>query len=215
MASFGRAVFFAIFIVVGFVGEILLIGLGGGILSLFFNLRDPGPTFLIAIPAIFCMWVASKAEWLRSDVDAIFPLMAFAFVFGGVFSIAYMFNGLAAFVVLCVGAAFLAKPFIHGWNYLFVEHPAEPVVGPALQTQSPINPRELKDALTTGRAELENPLPAYHYRNQTERAEALKEKLQADAEIAEAAIRRERARAALAEAERELAEAKHRKEKRP
>jgi hypothetical protein len=38
----------------------------------------------------------------------------------------------------------------------------------------------------------------------------LKEKLDADAEIAEAAVRRERARAALADAEREVKEAKRR-----
>ena len=42
--------------------------------------------------------------------------------------------------------------------------------------------------------EFDNLKPAFHYRNQAEKARMLKEKLDSDAELARAAIRRERAR---------------------
>jgi hypothetical protein len=50
----------------------------------------------------------------------------------------------------------------------------------------------------------------FHYRQQAEKARVLKEKLDADADIAEATIRRERARAALEDAERDIQEVKKR-----
>jgi hypothetical protein len=77
---------------------------------------------------------------------------------------------------------FMGLPIVSHW--LFVKHPAEPVVAPALRRGSAIDVDKLANA------------------------RALKQKLRADAEVAEAIERRERARAALIRAEREVEQAK-------
>lgn len=103
-----------------------------------------------------------------------------------------------------------------GLHYFFVPHPAGPFVLPALREETRIDVKGLAGALTPS-AGLEGlftrPPPAYQSQNQAEKARVLKEKLDADTELAEAAVRRERARAALADAEREVAEAKRRAKK--
>jgi hypothetical protein len=62
--------------------------------------------------------------------------------------------------------------------------------------------------LTPTLSELALNRPLYHYENQAKKARALKEKLDEDASLAQAAIRRERAR----DAERALPSAKRRKQ---
>jgi hypothetical protein len=100
---------------------------------------------------------------------------------------------LALIGVIAAGAV----PFVKGWDYYFVKHPAEPIVNEALSSGTAIDNHALASALTTSAEEINNPLPAWHYEHQAEKARKLKEKLDRDTELARAAIVRERARAAL------------------
>jgi hypothetical protein len=88
-------------------------------------------------------------------------------------------------------------------DYLFVEHPAEPIVHEAVRRGKRLDTRTLQHALTPSESALDLDRPLYHYENQTRKARALKQKLDQDAEIAQAAIRRERTRAELEEYERD------------
>jgi hypothetical protein len=101
---------------------------------------------------------------------------------------------------------FMGLPVVSHW--LFVKHPAEPVVAPALRRGSAIDVDKLANALTPNIIKIAKPPPTYQSENQAGRARALKQKLRADAEVAEAIERRERARAALIRAEREVEQAK-------
>jgi hypothetical protein len=111
-------------------------------------------------------------------------------------------------LVLWLGG--FGKLAVVGMYYLFVPHRAATYILPALRDEDRIDAGGLADALTPSDESLINPPPAYQSRSQAAKASALKAKLDADAEVAEAAIRRERARAALADAEREVKEAKRR-----
>jgi Pyruvate/2-oxoacid:ferredoxin oxidoreductase delta subunit len=86
------------------------------------------------------------------------------------------------------------QPFIQGWDYLFVKHPAEPVIEQALSSGEAIDHEALASALTPDPAEFDDPKPAWHNKHQAERARALKAKLEEDGRLADAAIERERAR---------------------
>jgi hypothetical protein len=96
-------------------------------------------------------------------------------------------------------------------DYLFVEHPAEPTVNEAVQRGKRLDTRTLQHALTPSESALNLDKPLYHYQNQTKKARALKRKLDQDAEIAQAAIRRERTRAELEEFERDVRKIRRRK----
>jgi hypothetical protein len=96
------------------------------------------------------------------------------------------------------------------FNWFFVKHPAEPIVSSALESGSALQTQHLRESLTPRPSDLRLVEPAYHYEHQAERARALAAKLDEDARIAEAATRRERARAALEEAEQELADVQRR-----
>jgi hypothetical protein len=102
-------------------------------------------------------------------------------------------------------------PIVFHW--LFVKHPTTPVILPALRGEKPIDTESVARMLSSGASDV-GAKPVYHYQNQAEKARAVKEKLDADTEIAEATIRRERARAALLDAEYEVEEAKRRTGKR-
>lgn len=109
--------------------------------------------------------------------------------------------------------AFLAvrfPSFLRGWNYLFVAHPAAPIVNPALRGKS-VDVEGLANVLVEG-AQDSGDEATYHYQHQAEKARALAEKLNADSAIAEARAERERRRAELAEAERFLKETRRRSE---
>jgi hypothetical protein len=98
-------------------------------------------------------------------------------------------------------------PEIIRWlDYFFVKHPAEDSIASALERAEPIDARAVSEALTP-----RDPggflVPAFHYKHQTESARALAEKLRADAELAEAIVRRERARAEAKEVEADAAQA--------
>lgn len=100
--------------------------------------------------------------------------------------------------------------FVRGWNYVFVAHPATPIVKPAVQGQA-ADVEGLANILVEG-AHDAGSRPTYHYDHQAEKARALAQKLNHDSAVAEAKAERERRRAELAEAEQALAEARQRKE---
>ena len=129
--------------------------------------------------------------------------------------LAFIFAGLVLFpalVLVPLGAAiafFLTLAnFVRGCHYLFVPHPAEPIIRPALRQGTSIDTAALADVVEPVIKHLHHPPPVYQSENQAARARALKDKIDADTELAEAALRRERAAAELRDAERRLAEAK-------
>jgi hypothetical protein len=101
-----------------------------------------------------------------------------------------------------------ALPFLRGWHYLFVSHPATRVAGPPLRSGALFPKVELAHALRPDPAQLFNHPPAYKSRDMAEKAQALRDKIEADADIAAAAMRRDRARAAKMHADAELREAR-------
>ena len=106
----------------------------------------------------------------------------------------FVIIGFPVFIVLNLPA------LMRGWNYMFVKHPAEPIVAPALQSGTAIDTRALARTLGAG-ARASETHPAYHYENQAEKARALRDKLDS-------------ARAEVSAAERALEEAKRRAEHR-
>jgi hypothetical protein len=122
----------------------------------------------------------------------------------------YSLFPIVKFVVLPVYLIYHLKAFARGWNYLFVRHPVEPTVLPALNTGAAINTQSVAQTLASGASD-QGTMPTYHYENQAEKARELANQLERDATLAEAALKREHARAALADAERELELAKRRK----
>jgi hypothetical protein len=90
-----------------------------------------------------------------------------------------------------------------GLYYVFTEHPAEAVVEPALNEDKSLDMSSLTRELALDHEEIDNPRPVYQYRSEAKRAEALKEKLDKDAELARAAVNRERMRAARDDEQKE------------
>jgi hypothetical protein len=105
------------------------------------------------------------------------------------------------FFVLLYGVA-----AVRGWHYLFVAHPASPVIGPPLRSGALFAKQRLAHALSPNPGELFAPPPAYQSRNMQSKSESLKDKISADARIADAAMRRDRARAEQLRAKAELRE---------
>ena len=83
------------------------------------------------------------------------------------------------------------------YHYYFTQHPAVSIVEPALRAGQPIDYKAAKPFLTPDPKAMKNPPPTYVSKVQQERAEALKDAVQADADVAEAIVKRERARAKL------------------
>lgn len=103
---------------------------------------------------------------------------------------------------------FFFPAFVRGWHALFVPHPATQVVARPLRRGALFSARNLGQALRPDPHYLHDHPPAYQSRNLLDKARALKERISADADIAEAAMRRDRARAAKLEAEAALREAR-------
>jgi hypothetical protein len=116
-----------------------------------------------------------------------------------------------AFLYLLPVLAFLivyARFIFAGYHYLFVRHPAEEVAAPALQSGQLFDKNKLADSLAGDPHDLSEHPPVHRTWNLLRRARILRDKIEADADIAEAAMRRDRARAAQAEAQREWREAR-------
>jgi hypothetical protein len=123
----------------------------------------------------------------------------------------YILGSVTAWIVLPLFVVLNVMSFVRGWNYLFVAHPAAPIVRPATRGQA-ADVEGLADVLVEG-AEDAGEHATFHYEHQTEKARALARKLNEDSAVAEARIERALRRAELAEAEQALAEARKRKGK--
>ena len=95
-----------------------------------------------------------------------------------------------------------------GVHYLFVRHPAEVVAAEALRSGDLFDKEKLVDALSGDPQDFGEPPPLHQTQNLLRHAQLLREKIETDGDIAEAATRRDRARAMQAEAERDLREAR-------
>jgi hypothetical protein len=113
-------------------------------------------------------------------------------------------------IVICAFFAINAIPLVKGWYYLFVKHPATDVVNSAVRSGAPIDGSALTRTLRISPRELLEWRPRWYWEHQAEKARKLSEKLDRDAELARAAVARERARAELRE-ERRLGRYKARK----
>jgi hypothetical protein len=104
----------------------------------------------------------------------------------------------ALFLVLPFFLIRFFKRFVMGCHYVFVAHPAAPVVDQAHATGGAIDAKALVRALTPTDEELKGQSRKWRFmlRSDAAKARALKEKLDAEAAVATAAVARERARAA-------------------
>ena len=187
-------------------GEMIVAGLSIEIIHWFKPVHEGG-TILLNIPVLLVGWIASKSQDETEDGKS---LTLRIFVFATILCIVVLIGYWLPILAWLAAFGFVyGKKFLAGWHYLFVRHPTEPIVTPALRSGDAIDHKALAKAL---RKEMDDEgfKPVFHYKNLAEKARQMREKLDADAEIAEATIRRERARAALLDAEREVEEAKRR-----
>lgn len=104
----------------------------------------------------------------------------------------FILNGL---IVLGLVLAISARRFFLGLEYLFVKHSAYDAIAAALRAGAPIDAEATPFLL--GDRTMNSLVPGLRrhlHRRQAEQAEALREKVQADALLTEAIIRREKAR---------------------
>ena len=85
---------------------------------------------------------------------------------------------------------------VRGAHYVLVPHAADGVVRAALKNDISINRAQFSAAMRIDRGIFTLPAMPFIARNQAARARALKDKLEADADLARSAVNRERARAA-------------------
>jgi hypothetical protein len=131
-------------------------------------------------------------------IGIVVTILVVVIVVGGILDFLHLFGiYIPEIPLMLLTAAVVAaakwKTIARTFDYLFVTYPID----------------------TTLNADTAGAMPAYRSENTAERSRALKEKLDADAEIAQATLRRERARAALADAEQEVEEVQRRSERRP
>jgi hypothetical protein len=147
-----------------------VIGLGLDFLRLFgLNIQEHG----LSVPALLIMiGVAYVASNGRTGQLEILPEMIKVFAFlAALILAASIGNWIVLLVLFAAYVALYAKPFLSGWNYLFVRRPLE---------------------------------------QQALKQRTLSAKLDADTELVEATLRHERAKAALDDAERAVAEMERR-----
>ena len=171
---------------------------------------SPIPQFLLlglSIALTFVAWRGlSDDDWRMAPLVLFNAYLAVSLLFfntteKGSYWIVHQLDTMVFFHSWLFFAAFVGfvavavQPFIQGWDYLFVKHPAEPVVEQALSSGEAIDHQALSAALATNPAEFDQLQPKWHYKHQAEKARALIGKLEEDARLAEAAIERERARA--------------------
>lgn len=151
------------------------------------------PLFLLYLGVmLFFSYVPAQPRQYQHDMASDFLALMIAIFVWAVFPVYIIRN---------------AWPFMKGWDYLFVEHPADPIARPSLKDGTAINANRLADSLSGGMGQN---APTYHFDNQATKAESLARDIEQDAEVAEARARRARAQAEFEAAERELDEAKRR-----
>jgi hypothetical protein len=93
-----------------------------------------------------------------------------------------------------------------GYHYLFVRHPVEAAVGSALRTGELFDRAKVAAAFRDDSKTLFEHPPLHQTVNELRRGRVFREKTEMDADLAQAMMRRDRARAAQAAAEVELEE---------
>ena len=169
--------------------------------------QRPYGIFLLAAFFIFGILLIFARFGLRGKWAGWSSTFFIAAYFAQGVALAAVLSFLLVLVPIGVFAAIYGLPLLGAWHYFFTEHAAEPIVTPALEAGAAINHNALADVLEQGLDDAGDKSSVY-YETQALKAKKLKEKLDADAEIAAATMRRERARAALLDAERDLENAK-------
>ena len=122
--------------------------------------------------------------------------------------IALPIYGLFLFVVMLA-----AMPrFFKMLDFMFRKHPVEPHVLPALRDDQAIDTRTVGRILMDRANETDRPV--YQEKTDAKKARAMTNRLEAETDLAKAILKRERARAALKDADEEVREAGRRTEKR-
>ena len=212
-AAIGFGVELVVLWVLGFFGSLLSTCAQTGVPRCpgFSTALDWPRILLVTVPSFGVALIASQSPDAEADDDDVAALrIFFAFMFALFLYPASLINHWVAYGIWGVlFAVVYGKRFISGCHYIFVRHPTEPIITPALRSGDAIDHKALGETLLR---EANDPglKPQFHYENQAKHARAMKQKLDGDTQIAEATIRRERARAALIDAEREVEEAKRR-----
>ena len=170
----------------------------------------------LKLPYFRTIWVPlsiTAATLLVSNVPARYPPSNIAeSLWVAAIELALLFvtyAGIPAFLLSLLVPFFCGIPrAISTLDFILRRHPAEPVVLSALRNRTAVDPNAAAKALTPSADDLDSIGPAFRSENQTARARALKEKLDADAALAGAIEQRERSRAALMRAQREVREAR-------
>lgn len=167
------------------------------------NYTKPYPILLLTSLGVFTVLALVSRLGVRSMWIGWprFALSTIYFSIGGACALIvnpWYFLGVVALFVLVYGQSLLGA-----YYYLFVRHPAEPIVTPALTSGAAINHNALADELEKAMASAGGKGAIYN-EDQALKAKALRDKLDADAELAAATVRRERARAAAREAEEDF-----------
>jgi hypothetical protein len=97
-----------------------------------------------------------------------------------------------------------ARYIFAGYHYFFARHPIEAAAGHELRTGDLFDLQKVGDALKTNPEHLFNPPPLHETMNKMQRAKAFREQTEADAELSEVMIRRDRLRAQQHQVEAEL-----------
>jgi hypothetical protein len=164
---------------------------------------------LATVPVFVVAWIASKSpEAAGDEFEDSKLVLVFVFVIALYMTVAFghpiVYAGWGLAFIVTYG-----KKFVGGCHYLFVRHPTEPIITPALQSGDAVDHRAVGRVLA-GEAIDGGAKPTFHYTNQAKKAREAAENLVADAKLAELKLRRERARAALLDAEQEVREAQKR-----
>jgi hypothetical protein len=173
---------------------------------------SPWPQFLILGLSIALTVVAWRGlgdvDWRMALLSVFNPYLAVSLLFfnttaKGSFGLWYFLDSwlffhswlflLALIGVIAAGA----EPFMKGWDYYFVKHPAADIVNAAVDNNTPMHRQSFARALRVSPKDIFQWRPGWHYDHQEEKARKLARKLDRDAELARAAVTRERARAEL------------------
>ena len=148
---------------------------------------------------LFCIWLGVVAYHHWATIVAVFSIVFPMLVLLGIVTI---IGNIAS------GASAGAKSVASWADHTFVKHPAEPIIKPVLREGKELDARALRSALMPTPSDLNLTRPTYHYENQANKARAMTDKLNENARLAEAAVRLERKRAELRDAQADFEDAK-------
>lgn len=153
--------------------------------------REHQSGFVYGSPCLLIMLglaIAGILAWMGHPTDGSRRIGAMtAASLGILFSFIGWIDELPLFFVLLPSLYLLVRngmAIVRGAHYLFVAHPAQATILPAVRQGVPLDRCGLAAALQPVRAMFTSPPAAWKMRNQTARAQALQQKLDADAALA-------------------------------